>query len=152
MEDCDLPTPDPLASFSESITSPYEELKELKAAAAAVGSRNGLSTRRMTSGRVNGLEETNICSKGDPVRCCRASAEVAQLRETVTQQEKRIQMLEKKIDEQQKENERIWAAVNRLALQDTGCDNNGNHRSDRTPGGGARGFTNHDSRFAGASV
>lgn len=42
-EDCDLPTPDQLASFSESITSPYEELKELKAAAAAVGSRNGLS-------------------------------------------------------------------------------------------------------------
>lgn len=33
----------------------------------------------MTSGRVNGLEETNICSKGDPVRCCRASAEVAQV-------------------------------------------------------------------------
>lgn len=42
-EDCDLPTPDQLASFSESITLPYEELKELKAAAAAVGSRNGLS-------------------------------------------------------------------------------------------------------------
>lgn len=41
--DCDLPTPDQLASFSESITLPYEELKELKAAAAAVGSRNGLS-------------------------------------------------------------------------------------------------------------
>lgn len=42
-EDCDLPTPDQLASFSESITLPHEELKELKAAAAAVGSRNGLS-------------------------------------------------------------------------------------------------------------
>lgn len=55
------------------------------------------------------------------------------------------------IEEQQKENERIWAAVNRSALQQTGCDNNGNHRSDRTPGDGA-GFTNHSSRFAGASV
>lgn len=106
-EDCDLPTPDQLASFSESVTLPYGELKELKAAAAAVGSRNCLSvnankpcfasvsmrvtlschpfhpvlpkTKRMTSGKVNGLEETNICSKGDPVRCCRASTEVAQV-------------------------------------------------------------------------
>lgn len=105
-EDCDLPTPDQLASFSDSITLPYEELKELKAAAAAVGSRNGLSvmpegcasllshqecrtfnnvlpvfpkTKRITSGKVNGLEETNICSKGEPVRCCRASKEVAQV-------------------------------------------------------------------------
>lgn len=42
-EDCNLPTPDSLASFSESVTLPYEELKELKVAAAAVGSRNGLS-------------------------------------------------------------------------------------------------------------
>lgn len=107
-EDCNLPTPDQLASFSESVTLPYEELKELKAAAAAVGSRNGLSvnaqtprfasvsmrvtlschpfnpvpqTKRMTSGKVNGLEETNICSKGEPVRCCRASTEVAQVRQ-----------------------------------------------------------------------
>ncbi|XP_011615278.2 serine/threonine-protein kinase Nek9 isoform X1 [Takifugu rubripes] len=150
-EDCDLPTPDQLASFSKSVTLPYGELKELKAAAAAVGSRNCLSTKRMTSGKVNGLEETNICSKGDPVRCCRASTEVAQLRETVARQEKRIQTLEKKIDEQRKENERLWAAVNRSALQETGCDNNGNHRSDRTPGEGA-GFTHHGSRFAGASV
>lgn len=42
-EDCNLPTPDQLGSFSESITLPYEELKELKAAAEVVGSRNGLS-------------------------------------------------------------------------------------------------------------
>lgn len=41
-EDGNLPTPDQLASFSESVTLPYGELKELKAAAAAVGSRNGL--------------------------------------------------------------------------------------------------------------
>lgn len=114
-EDCNLPTPDQLASFSESITLPYEELKELKAAAAAVGSRNGLAvnankprfasvsmrvtlscrpfnpllpkTKRMTSGKVNGLEETNICSKGDPVRCCRASTEVAQVLQSHTTNE-----------------------------------------------------------------
>lgn len=40
----------------------------------------------MTSGRVNGLEETNVCGKGDPVRCCRASAEVAQVRGLHAQQ------------------------------------------------------------------
>lgn len=78
----------------------------------------------MTSSKVNGLEETDICSKGDPVKCCRASTEVAQvlhlhttnesnpfratrrcltegldsqLRETVARQERRIQMLEKKV-------------------------------------------------------
>lgn len=55
------------------------------------------------------------------------------------------------IDEQQKENERIWAAVRRSALQQTGCDNNGNHRSDPTPGDGA-GVAHHGARFAGASV
>lgn len=54
-EDCDLATPDQLASFSESITSPYEELKELKAAAAAVGSRNGLSV--MPPGRASLLSQ-----------------------------------------------------------------------------------------------
>ena len=42
-EDCDLPTPDQPASFSESITLPYEELRELKAAAAAVGGETILS-------------------------------------------------------------------------------------------------------------
>ncbi|CAG10614.1 unnamed protein product [Tetraodon nigroviridis] len=36
-------------------------------------------TKRMSSSKVNGLEETNICGKGDPVRCCRASTEVAQV-------------------------------------------------------------------------
>uniref|UniRef100_A0A3B5A340 non-specific serine/threonine protein kinase n=1 Tax=Stegastes partitus TaxID=144197 RepID=A0A3B5A340_9TELE len=36
-------TPDQLSSFSESVTLPYEELKELKAAAAAVSSNTGLS-------------------------------------------------------------------------------------------------------------
>lgn len=44
--ECDLPTPDQLPSFSESITLPYEELKELKAAAAAVGSKTGLSVMK----------------------------------------------------------------------------------------------------------
>uniref|UniRef100_A0A4W6EXA1 non-specific serine/threonine protein kinase n=2 Tax=Lates calcarifer TaxID=8187 RepID=A0A4W6EXA1_LATCA len=42
-EDSELSTPDQLSSFSESVTLPYEELKELKAAAAAVSSKKGLS-------------------------------------------------------------------------------------------------------------
>lgn len=42
-EDSDLPTPDQLSSFSESVTLPYEELKELKAVAAAVSFNTGLS-------------------------------------------------------------------------------------------------------------
>lgn len=42
-EGSDLPTPDQLSSISESVTLPYEELKELKAAAAAVSVKKGLS-------------------------------------------------------------------------------------------------------------
>lgn len=41
----DLPTPDELSSSSESITLPYEELRELKAAAAAAGPEKGLSVK-----------------------------------------------------------------------------------------------------------
>lgn len=39
-------TQDQLPSFSESTTSPYEELKELKAAAAAVSTKTGLSVKQ----------------------------------------------------------------------------------------------------------
>lgn len=42
-EGSEIPTPDQLSSFSDSVTLPYEELKELKAAAAAVSSKKGLS-------------------------------------------------------------------------------------------------------------
>uniref|UniRef100_A0A673BJH9 non-specific serine/threonine protein kinase n=2 Tax=Sphaeramia orbicularis TaxID=375764 RepID=A0A673BJH9_9TELE len=42
-EDSMPSTPNQLSSFSESVTLPYEELKELKAAAAAVGSKKDLS-------------------------------------------------------------------------------------------------------------
>lgn len=153
--DCELPIPDQLSSISESVTLPYEELKELKAAAAAVSSKKGLSTKRMSCNKVNGLEEGDVCKKGELGACCKASNEVTQLRETVAHQDIRIQMLEKQVDEQQKENERLWAAISRLTLREAGCDNNGNHHSDRMPGDGGRrggGFTNHGGRSAGASV
>ncbi|CAB1335192.1 unnamed protein product [Coregonus sp. 'balchen'] len=46
--------PGPLApSFSESVTLPYDELQELKAAAAAAATEKGLSTARMGCDRVN---------------------------------------------------------------------------------------------------
>lgn len=148
-------TPDQLASISESVTLPYEELKELKAAAAAVSTKKGLSTKRMSCDKVNGLMEAEGLGRGDSCTCCSSSSELAQLRETVAQQEMRIQMLEKQISEQRKENERLWAAVSRSALQEARCDSNGNHPSDRTrgEGGGRRGgLTNHGGRSAGASV
>ena len=36
-------TQDPLSSFKESVTLPYDELQELKAAAAAASTEKGLS-------------------------------------------------------------------------------------------------------------
>lgn len=45
-EESDQPVHDQLSSFSESVTRPYEELKELKAAAEAVSSQKGLSVIR----------------------------------------------------------------------------------------------------------
>lgn len=41
-QDSEPSTPE-LSSFTKSVTLPYEELKELKAAAAAVSSNKGLS-------------------------------------------------------------------------------------------------------------
>lgn len=137
-------------SFSESVTLPYEELKELKAAAAALSTQQDLPTKRMSSCRVNGLE-ADVCKRGD----CESSREITELRETVAHQDMRIQILEKQVGEQKKENERLWAAISRLSNQDTGCDNNGNRHSDHIAGdGGRRGgaFTNHGGRSAGASV
>ncbi|XP_010767493.1 serine/threonine-protein kinase Nek9 isoform X2 [Notothenia coriiceps] len=154
--DSEASTPDPLSSVSETVTLPYEELKELKAAAAAVSTKKELSTKRMGCDKVNGLEEADVCKKGQSGACCEASSEITQLQETVARQDLRIQMLEKQVNEQRKENERLWAAINRSTLREAGCDNNGNHPSDaRMPGdGGERGgrLTHHGGRPAGASV
>ncbi|XP_034077987.1 serine/threonine-protein kinase Nek9 isoform X2 [Gymnodraco acuticeps] len=154
--DSEASTPNPLSSVSETVTLPYEELKELKAAAAAVSTKKELSTKRMGCDKVNGLEEADVRKKGQSGACCEASSEVTQLQETVARQDLRIQMLEKQVNEQRKENERLWAAINRSTLREAGCDNNGNHPSDaRMPGdGGERGgrLTHHGGRPAGASV
>ncbi|XP_037097661.1 serine/threonine-protein kinase Nek9 isoform X1 [Syngnathus acus] len=154
-DESDIP-PDELPSFSESTTLPYNELKDLKAVAAAVSSEHDLSSTRASDDKLNGLEEAVVFSQGDSITCCRASSEVAELREMVTQQEKRIQMLEKQVNDQQKDNERLLAAFNRLSLLETRCDNNGNHCDGHVPddGGAARasGFTPHGGRPAGSSL
>lgn len=54
-DDIDQPIPDQLLSVSSSITLPYDELKELKAAAAAA-SETGLSVN------VSSQAETFFCS------------------------------------------------------------------------------------------
>ncbi|XP_017274200.1 serine/threonine-protein kinase Nek9 [Kryptolebias marmoratus] len=154
-EESDQSTHDQLSSISESVTRPYEELKELKAAAEAVSSQKGLSqTRQMSFEKVRGLDDDDddVFPKKESGACCSASIEVAQLRETVTRQESRIEMLEKQVSEQQRENERLWAAINRSAQQEAGRDGNRNHVSVASSGGGERRLTNHGGRSAGASA
>lgn len=51
----------------------------------------------MTCEKVNGLEEADVCRRGEAGACCRASGEVSKLRETLAQQETRIQTLEKQV-------------------------------------------------------
>lgn len=107
MPDTEPSTPDQLTSISESVTLPYEELKELKAAAAAVGTEKGLSvcdelftvldklhmcsavstldslqTKRMDSSNINGLQGAHVCRKGESSVCCSASSEVTQVIES----------------------------------------------------------------------
>lgn len=143
-DDPDTCLPEQLSSFSEKVTLPYDDLKELKAAG------KGLSAQRMSFDRVNGLEETGIFT-GESVACCPASAELTELREAITRQDLRIQMLEKQVSEQKRENEKLWAAISRSSLQVSGCDKNGNHPSDGE-GGGRGGLTHHGGRSASTSL
>nr|XP_040055350.1 serine/threonine-protein kinase Nek9 isoform X2 [Gasterosteus aculeatus aculeatus] len=152
-EDSEGSVPDQLSSISESVTLPYEELKELTAA-AHLSNFTGL----MFTGcdEVKGLEEADVCKKGQTGACCNASDEVMQLRETVANQDLRILRLESQVNEQQNENERLWAAIGRSAQREARCDNNGNQPSDaRMPGdGGERGaaLAIQGARPSGASV
>ncbi|XP_037342934.2 serine/threonine-protein kinase Nek9 isoform X1 [Pungitius pungitius] len=155
-EDSEGSVPDRLSSISESVTLPYEELKGLKAAAEAACTQKDLSTKRMSCDKVKGLEEADVCKKGETGACCNASYEVTQLREMLANQDMRILRLESQVNEQQKENERLWAAIGRSAPREAGRDGDGNHTSDaRMPGdGGERGgaFAIHGGRSSGASV
>ncbi|KAF6718688.1 Serine/threonine-protein kinase Nek9 [Oryzias melastigma] len=143
---------DMLPSVSESFTRPYEDLKELKAAADAVSTAKSLSETRVSFDAINGLDGGDVCRKGESGACCKASRDVTQLQEMLVHQERRIQMLEKQVSEQKKENEKLWAAINRTAGQETGLNSDRNSLSAPT-GGGRRGeLTNHGGRSAGASV
>ncbi|XP_057716086.1 serine/threonine-protein kinase Nek9 isoform X3 [Corythoichthys intestinalis] len=154
-DESELP-PDQLQSFSESTTLPYNELKELKAVAAAVSSEHDLSATRMSDDKLNGPGEDGVFSQVDSITCCRASSQVAELREMVTQQEMRIQMLEKQVSDQRKENERLLAAFNRLSLLEARCDSNGNHCdghvTDNGAAGRASGLASRGGRPAGSSL
>lgn len=106
---------------------------------------------RMGSSTLNGMAEADLCTREE----CNASQDVIQLRETVAQQDIRIQILEKQVSEQKKENERLWAAISGLSNQEARCDTNGNHHSDQMSGDrGGRGAGNkkYGGRSAGASV
>uniref|UniRef100_A0A671U6M4 non-specific serine/threonine protein kinase n=1 Tax=Sparus aurata TaxID=8175 RepID=A0A671U6M4_SPAAU len=147
-EGSELPTPDQLSSISESVTLPYEELKELKAAAAAVSSKTGLSVMpKLLDEDPDAREagETFIPKAACPLQCCAQSLYLSNS----------VYSCRLQVDEQKKENERLWAAISRSTLREAGCDSNGNHRSDRMPrdeGGRGGGFTKHGGRSAGASV
>ncbi|XP_073725913.1 serine/threonine-protein kinase Nek9 [Misgurnus anguillicaudatus] len=97
------------SSYTESATLPYEELDQLKAAAAAAGGKNLLSTACADDDRVNGVESGHSGQS-----CCGASVELAQLRETVNRQDAQIQLLQKQYTDQLKENERLWKAIQNL--------------------------------------
>uniref|UniRef100_A0A8D0CH24 non-specific serine/threonine protein kinase n=1 Tax=Scleropages formosus TaxID=113540 RepID=A0A8D0CH24_SCLFO len=125
--------PSPLApSFTESATLPYEDLQELKAAAAAAADK-GLSTVRVGCEKLNGLQDLDTCKKGDSQEelpsdhlCCTASSELAQLKETVVRQEAMIQLLQQQFNDQLKENEKLWQAIRSLTLRGDGAISSGN--------------------------
>ncbi|CAL8286531.1 unnamed protein product [Lota lota] len=114
----DCPSP-----YSESVTLPYEQLQELTAAAAAVTiAEKGLSTKRVGCDNFNGLEDAADCKRADSAQYCETRGDIAQLRETVASQELKIQTLEKQVSDQRKENEKLWAAINRLTSRDAAAD------------------------------
>ncbi|XP_035276081.1 serine/threonine-protein kinase Nek9 isoform X3 [Anguilla anguilla] len=124
----------PLASaYSENATLPHNELKELKAAAAAV-TQKGHSTVHVGSDRVNGVEEAAACKKcsgqqmvlPDCTGCWATSSELNQLRETVSHQEQMIRVLQKQVTDMQKENEKLWRAMEGLTLHGKGTQMNSN--------------------------
>ncbi|XP_067312389.1 serine/threonine-protein kinase Nek9 [Pseudorasbora parva] len=99
---------EPLTSYPESATLPYEELDQPKATTG----KSLMPTACVDYERMNGVET----GRSDP-SCCGASAELAQLRETVNRQEAQIQLLEKQVRDQLEENERLWKAIRSLRVE-----------------------------------
>lgn len=97
---------DPLTKpYTESATLPYEELEQIKAAAG----KSLLPAACVDYERMNGVETGR-----SEQSCCGASVELTHLRETVNRQQAQIQMLQKQCNDQQKENERLWRAIQSL--------------------------------------
>lgn len=92
--------------YSESATLPYEELDQIKATGKSLMPAACVEYERM-----NGVETGH-----SEQSCCGASVELTQLRETVNRQEAQIQLLQKQFNDQQKENERLWRAIERLRI------------------------------------
>ncbi|XP_026085139.1 serine/threonine-protein kinase Nek9 [Carassius auratus] len=92
--------------YSESATLPYEELDQIKATGKSLMPAACVDYERM-----NGVETGH-----SEQSCCGASVELTQLRETVNRQEAQIQLLQKQFNDQQKENERLWRAIERLRI------------------------------------
>ncbi|KAJ8290465.1 hypothetical protein GJAV_G00013180 [Gymnothorax javanicus] len=119
----------PLASaYSENATLPHSELKDLKAAAVAATEK----TAHVGSSVVNGVEEAAACQKNsgqqgallDRNNCWATSSELSQLRETVNRQEQMIRTLQKQVSDQQKENMKLWKAIEGLTLHRKGAQMN----------------------------
>uniref|UniRef100_A0A673ZE63 non-specific serine/threonine protein kinase n=1 Tax=Salmo trutta TaxID=8032 RepID=A0A673ZE63_SALTR len=117
--------PGPVApSFPESITLPYEELQELKAAAAAAATEKELPV--MTTACLDPRYlTTSPCQCLNLTKCC-------------------FFRLQIRFSDQLKENERLWTAINRLTLREAGTENNCNHQSGHRPVEGQGGASNHD--------
>ncbi|RXN37931.1 serine threonine- kinase Nek9 [Labeo rohita] len=124
---------DPLTtSYTESATLPYEELDHLKAAAAATTAtteKSLMPTACVDYERMNGVETGR-----SEQSCCGASIELAHLRETVNRQEAQIQLLQKQFNDQLKENERLWRAIQSLrgdaGLQDISQNHHSAHQEE----------------------
>ncbi|KAG5265945.1 hypothetical protein AALO_G00248110 [Alosa alosa] len=113
------------ASYSESAhpTLPYDELQELKAAAAAV---KGCSTDS------SGCEKAIGVEAGLRMSCCQASSDLAELKEIVNRQEAMIQLLQKQFNDQLKENEKLWTAIQNMTVSNA-VDERTNHLSSPQP-------------------
>lgn len=106
-------------SYSESATLPYEELQsKLKAAAAAAkGQSMSLSDCSLEESetRRNGGQQQS----GLRVSCCQASSDLAELKEIVNRQEAMIKLLQKQLNDQQKENEKLWRAIQNMTVSNS---------------------------------
>uniref|UniRef100_A0A8C8FL72 non-specific serine/threonine protein kinase n=1 Tax=Oncorhynchus tshawytscha TaxID=74940 RepID=A0A8C8FL72_ONCTS len=111
--------PGPVApSFPESVTLPYEELQELKAAAAAAATEKELPVMPTAC-----LDPRYLTTS--PCQCLNLTKQIS-------------------FSDQLKENERLWTAINHLNLRDAGTENNCNHQSGHRPVEGQGGASNHD--------